>query len=398
MTAPRLEIDLDKIHHNARTLVDRLGARGISVTGVTKAVLGAPEIAAALIRAGVVALGDSRIGNIATLRGARIVAPIMLIRSPMLSQVEKVVAQAETSFNTELDVVSALSQAAIAARRTHGIMLMVELGDLREGIMPGDLESFVHAMLDFPGTALRGIGTNLACRSGVAPDARNMAELSVLADSIDATFGHRLRPRLGSAAGSGLEIVSGGNSANLQWALSGADTGRINDLRLGEAILLGCEPLRRQPIEGLYTDAFTLIAEVIETKVKPSKPWGDIAQTAFGATPTPATDRISEPAAEQSRTTQTILALGRQDIDPDGLLPPAGIDILGASSDHLIVDSGGSRLSVGAEVRFQLNYSALLRAMTSPFVVQVVKTASGCRQSKTKQPPESVQLEFQAAS
>ena len=398
MTAPRLEIDLDKIHHNARSLVDRLGARGISVTGVTKAVHGAPEIAAALIRANVRALGDSRIGNITTLRGAGITAPTILIRSPMLSQVTQVVAQSDISVNTELDVVSALSRAALAARRTHGVVLMVELGDLREGIMPGDLEPFVQAMLDFPNIALRGIGTNLACRSGVAPDARNMAELSALADSIDATFGHRLRPRLGSAAGSGLEIVSGGNSANLQWALSGADTGRINDLRLGEAILLGCEPLHRQPIDGLYTDAFTLVAEVIETKVKPSKPWGDIAQTAFGEMPPPATDRIFGPAAERDRITQTILALGRQDTDPDGLLPPAGMNILGASSDHLIVDSGCSRLSVGAEIRFQLNYSALLRAMTSPFVAQVMKAASGCRQSKANQPPESVPLGFQTAS
>ena len=377
MTAPRLEVDLDKIHHNARTLVDRLGPHGISVTGVTKAALGAPEIAAALVRGGVKVLGDSRIANIRTMRRADITAPLMLVRSPMLSQVEQVVAQADISVNTELDVVSALSHAALAARRTHGIVLMVELGDLREGIMPGDLESFVQTMLDFPGIALKGIGTNLACRSGVVPDARNMAEFSALADSIDATFGHRLRPRPGSAAGFGLEIVSGGNSANLQWALSGADTGRINDLRLGEAILLGCEPLHRQPIDGLYTDAFTLIAEVIEAKVKPSKPWGDIAQTAFGEVSPLAADQISDPAAERECTTQTILALGRQDIDPEGLLPPAGIEILGASSDHLVVNSGCLRPSVGAEVRFQLNYSALVRAMTSPFVAQVMKLANG---------------------
>ena len=380
MTAPRLEIDLDKLHHNARSLVDRLGARGISVTGVTKAVLGAPEIAATLIRAGVSGLGESRIANIATLRGARITAPIMLIRSQMLSQVDQVVAQADISFNTELDVVSALSRAALAAQRTHGVVLMVELGDLREGIMPGDLDAFVRAMLAFPGVALRGIGTNLACRSGVAPDVRNMAELSALADSTDSSFGDRLRARPGFAAGqgqgAGLEIVSGGNSANLQWALSGADTGRINDLRLGEAILLGCEPLHRQPIDGLHTDAFTLIAEVIETRIKPSTPWGDRAQAAFGERPPAAADRVVGLTAQPDRITQTILALGRQDIDPDGLLPPAGMTILGASSDHLIVDSGSSNLSVGAEIPFQLNYSALVRAMTSPFVERVMTAAS----------------------
>lgn len=355
VTAPRLEIDLAKIHHNARTLVELLADRGISVTGVTKASLGSPEIAGALLRAGVSGLGDSRIENIEAMRLAGVTAPMTLIRSPMLSQADRVVTHADVSFNTEPDVIAKLSSAAQEAKRTHGIVLMVELGDLREGIMPGDLESIVRETLRLPNIALKGIGTNLACRNGVSPDARNMAELSALADSIDAVFG----PMLG--------IVSGGNSGNLQWALSGADTGRINDLRLGESLLLGRETLHRQPIEGLHTDAITLIAEVIESKAKPSQPWGEIAQTAFGDTP-PATDR--------GRISQTIFAIGRQDTDPSGLQPPAGIEILGASSDHLIADSGHNHLSVGAEIAFQLNYSALVRAMTSPFVAKVVKAQS----------------------
>jgi predicted amino acid racemase len=352
MTAPRLEIDLGKIHHNARTLVERLAKRGISVTGVTKATLGSPEIAGALLRAGVRALGDSRIENIEAMHRALIPASMILIRSPMLSQAERVVMHADVSFNTELDAISKLSSAAQKAKRTHGVMLMVELGDLREGIMPGDIENTVRETLRFPNIALKGIGTNLACRSGVSPDAKNMAELSTLADSIEATFGQKL------------SIVSGGNSGNLQWALSGADTGRINDLRLGESLLLGREPLHRQPIDGLYTDAITLTAEVIESKIKPSQPWGEIAQSAFGEKP-PATDR--------GHISQIILAVGVQDTDPCGLQPPPGIEVLGASSDHLILESARCDLSVGAEITFQLNYSALVRAMTSPFVTKVAK-------------------------
>ena len=361
MTAPRLEIDLDKIQHNARTLVERLAARGISVTGVTKAALGSPEIAGALLRAGVGSLGDSRIENIEALRRAQAPATMVLIRSPMLSQARRVVAHADISCNTELDVISKLSSAAHETRRTHGVVLMVELGDLREGIMPGDLASTVRQTLRFPNIALKGIGANLACRSGVSPDAKNMAELSALADSIDAAFGLTL------------SIVSGGNSGNLEWALGGADVGRINDLRLGESILLGRETLHRQVIQGLHTDAITLIAEVIESKMKPSQPWGKITQNAFGEKP---------PTADRGPISQTILALGRQDADASGLRPPTGIEILGASSDHLIVDSGQRRLSVGSEIKFQLNYSALVRAMTSPFVAKVVNVqkalAGGC--------------------
>ncbi len=319
MSAPRLEIDLDKIYHNARTLVERLAVRGISVTGVSKASLGCLAIASVMLRAGVRSLGDSRIENIEAMRNAQAAVPMTLIRSPMLSQVVRVVTQADISFNTELDVISQLSSAAQKAKRIHGVVLMVELGDLREGIMPGDLESTVRETIRFPNIVLKGIGTNLACRCGVSPDANNMAELSELADSIDAIFGPML------------SIVSGGNSANLEWALSGADTGRINDLRLGESLLLGCEPLHRQAIDGLHTDAITLIAEVIESKLKPSQPWGEVGQSAFGVTPS---------VANRGNIFQTILAIGQQDIDPNGLQAPSGIEILGASSDHLIVESG----------------------------------------------------------
>ena len=332
-------------------MVERLGGVGISVTGVTKATLGCAEIAAALLEAGVKSLGDSRIENFEAMHIARVPASMTLIRSPMLSQIERVVRGADVSCNTEVEVIKRLSLEARKAGRTHGVILMVELGDLREGIMPDDLMDIARETLNLPNIRLKGIGTNLACRSGVSPDGNNMAILSELADSIEAALGLTM------------EIVSGGNSANLEWALSGAKIGRINDLRLGEAILLGCETLHRQPINGLHTDAITLCAEVIEAKIKPSKPSGRIAQTAFGK---------ALPVTDRGLVTQAILAVGQQDIDPSGLRAPVGIDVMGASSDHLILESDRLELSVGAEVIFQLNYSALVRAMTSPFVSKVV--------------------------
>lgn len=352
MPAPRLQIDLEKIAHNARTLVKRLALRGIAITGVTKAILGAPEVAAVMLRAGIDTLGDSRVENLETMRRAGITTPLILIRTPMLSQVDRVVRIAGISFNTELDVISALSTAARKAKRNHGIVLMVELGDLREGILPKDLESAVRQTLRFPNISLRGIGANLACRSGVSPDTEKMSELSSLASILD------------TAGAPSQATVSGGNSASLDWAFGAGAIGRINNLRLGEAILLGREPLRRQRIDGLHCDAFTLAAEVIEAKVKPTMPWGQIAQSAFGAVQRP-TDR--------GNILQAIVAIGRQDIDPDGLRSLDGFDVIGASSDHLIVDTGGRPIRPGAEMHFQLNYAALLRAMTSPFVAKVYR-------------------------
>ncbi len=356
MSAPRLDIDLDKIEHNTRTLVDRLAIRGVAVTGVMKATLGSPEVAAAFLRGGVSGLADARIENLETMRRAGIAAPMTLIRSPMLSQADRVVAHADVSFNTELEVIERLSSIAVFVGKTHGVVLMVELGDLREGILPQDLEDAVRHTLRLPNIALVGIGANLACHSGVAPGPENMAELSALATSIEAAFGLELA------------IVSGGNSANLAWALGSARTGRINDLRLGEALLLGRETLDRQPIVGLYTDAITLCAEVIEAKFKPSLAWGEIAQSAFGEL---------EAAVDRGSSWRTILALGRQDTDPEGLESPPGTEVLGTSSDHLVADLGARRLPIGSEVSFQLNYSALLRAMTSPFVARVLKVPRG---------------------
>lgn len=352
MSAPRLEIDLDKLQHNARNLVDRLAILGISTTGVTKAILGDPRITGALLRAGVHRLGDSRIENIEAMSAAGVDAAMTLLRSPMLSQVERVVAHADVSFNTEFEVLSGLSSAAQGMDRVHGIVLMVELGDLREGILPGDLEGTLAQALRLPNLSVEGIGTNLACQSGVVPDAGKMTELSKLADWAETRFGLAFN------------IVSGGNSANLPWALGGAESGRINDLRLGESILLGREPLHRQPIDGLHLDGFTLVAEVIESKVKPARPWGDLAQSAFGTKP---------PPVDHGVRLHTVLAIGQQDVDPLGLTPPPGLEILGASSDHLIIDAGTHPIAVGSEVRFQLDYSALLRAMTAPYVTKVLR-------------------------
>lgn len=349
MSSPRLEVRLDLVRANAASLVGRLRPLGITVTGVTKATLGAPEVAAALLAGGVAGLGESRIENVERLRAAGITAPITLLRSPMLSQVERVVRHADTSLNSERSVLTALSDAAGRQDRQHGVVLMVEMGDLREGVLPAKLEALADLVIALPHLTLRGIGTNLACQSGVVPDQRNMGELSAMAGDI------------GTRLGADLVVVSGGNSANLGWALGGADVGRVNDLRLGEAILVGCEPLQRRPVAGLRTDAFQLVAEVIEVQVKPSRAWGMTGETAFGP---------ASPSVDRGARRRVIVALGRQDVAPAGLHAPHGWELLGASSDHLVLDPGPAEPVVGDEVRFGVGYDALLGAMTSPFVTK----------------------------
>ncbi|ORA62471.1 alanine/ornithine racemase family PLP-dependent enzyme [Mycobacteroides franklinii] len=346
----RLETDLDKVEQNTRILVDRLAGAGIRVTGITKAVLGSPGVGAAMLRGGARGLGDSRIPNLARLADLDRLPLRTLIRSPMLSQVTRIVDVADISLNTEAVVLAALDQAASRQKRIHAVVLMIELGDLREGIALGDAPEAVRAVLGHSSLRLAGLGANLACQSGVVPDDRNMGILTGLANDIE------------SLHGISLDLVSGGNSANLNWALHTDDVGRIDELRLGEAILLGVDPLYRTPIPGLHTDAFILSAEVIEVAMKPAQPWGDRAQAAFGEAPV---------RTGSATVHQAILALGRQDVDPDGLQPPEGITILGTSSDHLVVDLGDHSIAVGDEIDFGVGYGTLVRAMTSPFVTKI---------------------------
>lgn len=348
MISPRIEVDLAAIEHNARELVTRLGKRGITVTGITKATLGSPEVAKAMIRGGVTRLGDSRIENLEALREAGIQVPLVMVRSPAPDWADRAVYAAQTSFVSDLDVVAALSIAAGKRALTHGIVLMVELGDLREGVMTADVLDAARVISRTRHVMLAGVGTNLACRSGVVPGDDQMQQLSGIAATMRRTFGVET------------PIISGGNSANLTWALGRGRVGAINDLRLGESILLGLDPLNRAPIAGLRTDAFTVVAPVIESLTKPTAPWGVRAQDAFGATTS---------GRDRGTIVQTIVALGRQDVDADGLVPPVGVTVLASSSDHLVLETP-ARMPAGTEIRFGVNYSALLRAMTSPFVAE----------------------------
>ncbi|MGH2414206.1 MAG: alanine/ornithine racemase family PLP-dependent enzyme, partial [Microcystaceae cyanobacterium] len=312
----------------------------------SKAVLGAPLIAEAMIQGGVKFIADSRIENIQRMRNAGISTQFVLLRTA-LSQAESIVRNADISLNTEIETIEKLSHYAKMQNKIHQIIVMVELGDLREGILPCDLSRFIKKILSLPHIKIIGLGCNLACYGGIKPDSKKMRELSELADAMEKEFQINL------------EIISGGNSANYEWYESAQKVGRINNLRLGESILLGRETANRKAIPGLYTSAFKLIAEVIESKEKPSLPYGEICQDSFGNIP-----------AFQDRGVRrrVIIALGKQDTLVSGLKPNNDLEILGASSDHVVLDSKNRYLKVGSEVDFDLDYGGLLAAMTSPFV------------------------------
>lgn len=343
---PRIEISLAQIRHNARMLTELYGHKGISLMGVSKATLGDPAIVRVMIQGGVKFIADSRLENIQKMKNSGIATPFVLLRTA-LSQADSIIKNADISLNTELETVKELSHYANINNKIHKIILMVELGDLREGILPCDLPQFIKKVLELSHIKIIGIGCNLACYGGIKPNHQKMLELSKLTDAIEKEFQINL------------EVISGGNSANYEWYESARKVGRINNLRLGESILLGCETVSRKAIPGLYTNAFKLIAEVIESKEKPSLPFGEVCQDAFGNVPT---------FLDRGIRRRVIIALGRQDILVSGLRPSKDVEILGSSSDHIVLDSNNQNFKVGSEVKFNLDYGGLLSAMTSPFV------------------------------
>ena len=336
MTTPRLEIHLDRISHNARQLAALCASKGIAIAAVTKGVCGSPEIGAALVQSGIQVLADSRLANLRRMREAGIAAQYILIRSPKMSEVEQVVQLADVSLNTEMQVVRELARHAAGQGKVHGVIWMVELGDLREGLLKSAVPDAARETLSLPGVELAGVGTNLGCFSGIKPTQSKMLELSDIAARIQERFGIKLK------------VVSGGNSANYEWLVSTSHAGLINQLRIGEAILLGRETLYRRPIPGLYTDAFTLIAEVIECQLKPSAPDGEVALDAFG--------HVSHTEDRGSRR-RIILALGEQDTATSAIQPRIEAEILGGQQRPSCPrhrgprPQGGSRGSIRCPVR-----------------------------------------------
>jgi predicted amino acid racemase len=350
---PYVTVDLDKIEHNTRVIVGLCARHGIKVTGVTKVTAGHPDVARAMLRGGVTSIGESRLENITRLKDAGVGAVEMLVRLPPLSGVDAVVDLVDVSVASEFTVLQRLGAAAVRRGHVHAVLLMVELGDLREGIPPRDVLPFARAALRLPGIRIKGLGTNLACFGAVMPSEQNMWQLVALAEEVEA------------ACGLPLDWVSGANSSGLDLIASGRMPARVNHARIGEGILLGRETTHRRPWPGTFQDAFQLHAEVLELKTKPSLPVGGRCEDAFGRLP------VFE---DRGPVLRALLNVGREDVDVDGIAPlDRGMHVLGGSSGYLVLDvtQAARTVRVGDVLPFALNYGALLRAMASEYVKKI---------------------------
>lgn len=347
---PQLEFDLALLRSNADAVISRCRGMGIRVCGVVKGVDGLPEVARVLRAAGAEELGTSRLEQVAKCRAAGVPGPWLLIRIPGLTELPDVVALCETSLQSEWPTLLALEEECLRQNKTHRVIVMTDLGDLREGFW--DKKELVDVCerveRDLPHVQLAGIGVNLTCYGSTKPTPEKMNELVGLARQVEQRIGRKL------------EIVSGGATSSFTLVHWGTMPAGVNHLRIGEAILLGKDlqvDWGIRDMDYLRMDALTLRAEVVEVKDKPTYPIGEFAIDAFGRKP------VYEDRGIRRRA---ILALGRADVgELESLIPrEPGLTVIGGSSDHCIVDVEDCprRLQVGDIVEFSLCYSHMLYA------------------------------------
>ncbi len=357
---PAVEIDLSAVEANYAAICNLCASRGIRVAGVIKGAGGLQPVAQAMVRGGCVSLASSRLAQIKKLRGlAGLDAPDVswgLLRIPGPGEIDEVVSVVDWSLQSDPAALDLLAAASSRAGRRHGVTLMLDLGDLREGWYDDEslLAEAIRVERSMPSLHLRGIGTNLGCYGSVLPSAKNLGRLVSVAQRIEHAIGRTL------------EVVSGGATSSLTALMNGAMPPGITELRIGEGALCAWDlpHFYGVTIPGITGNPFRLYAEIVELRSKPSYPEGELFIDAFGNKP------VYE---DRGIKTRALLAVGKRDIGSHEYVVPRDprVRVVGSSSDHLIceIDGPSEDLAYGSILEFGLAYGGMLFACDhNPYV------------------------------
>lgn len=345
---PRVMIDSKKYAFNVSFITDLCHKKGISVMGVSKVFCADQKLVSVLDQSQVDFIADSKLEN---LMHMKTIKPKVYLRIPALSEASLVAKFTDISLNSEIEVIKKINEVSGKMKKRHKIILMYDLGDLREGIYYKDFSiEVIKEILTLDHIELYGIGTNLTCYGSVIPSVETYQKLEKIKNDIESHFKINLH------------IISGGNSSSIPMVLEGSLPAYINNLRIGEAMIVGRETAYQNRIDHLYEDVITLETEVIEIKDKPSFPEGELGFDAFGQV---------QSYQDIGMIKRAILSIGRQDVKHDDLIAPKGVDVIGSSSDHLIVHIREGQYKIGDIMTFKLKYGGILSLMTSPYVEKI---------------------------
>lgn len=357
-----LVIQTEKIKDNIKSLSDFFEKHNIHWSLVTKVFSGDKEFLKHILKEDVIekinSVGDSRLTSLRNLKAVNPNMRTIYIKPPAEVYADDVVQFADISLNSSLSTIEALNEAAGKQNKIHQVIIMIELGELREGVNRENLISFYEKAFDLPNIEVIGLGSNLGCMYGVEPNYDKLLQLSIYKELISARFKKDLR------------FISGGSSITLPLIERGSVPKNINHFRIGEAAFFGVSPLKNEQFMNLHTDTFEFRANIIELEKKKIVPEGIISEANIGHTANFDTEDATE------TTAKAILDFGMLDVD-DADLEALDKDVkfVGITSDMMVVDIGRNRTKegkkkyhVGDEIVFKTNYMAVARLLNSKFI------------------------------
>lgn len=345
-------LDRKKLEHNFRFLDDLFVSRDIEWSIVSKLLCGNTEYVKILCELGVKEICDARISNLQLIKEINSEIQTVYIKPPAKRSIKSLIKYADVSFNTQIETIQWLSEEAVRQNKIHKVVIMVEMGDLREGVMGKNLVNFYRQVFELPNIEVVSFGTNLNCLHGVMPSHDKLIQLSLYKQLVEATFKRKI------------PWVTGGTSVVIPLMLKGELPLGINHFRVGETLFFGSNLFTLKTIKGMKEDVLRLYAEIIEIIEKPKVPMGELEANPSG--------EVFEVKEEDYGKTsyRAIIDLGLLDISPDFLTPlHRNVEIIGASSDMIVLDLGEKpRYKVGDVVPFKLKYMGALALMNSDYI------------------------------
>ena len=348
-----IELYRNKLKQNYQFLDALFKEHGKEWAVVTKLLCGNEMYLREVISLGVKEVCDSRVSNLKMVKKIDPNVQTVYIKPPAKRSIKKIVKYADVTFNTEFATIKMLSDEAVKQDKMHKVIIMIELGDLREGIMGDHLMDFYDSIFKLPNIAISGIGTNINCLNGVLPSQDKLIQLGLYEQLIEAKFNTKI------------PWVTGGTSVIIPMLFKHQVPESVNHFRVGETLYFGGDLLSEGTIEGMQSDVFKLFAEIIEITEKPKVPIGHMAENPSGEV-----FEIDENDFGENMH-RAILDIGLLDISTEFLIAEdEKITVVGASSDMLVIDIGDSekKYKVGDLVSFKLKYMGALGLLNSDYV------------------------------
>ncbi len=351
-------LDIKKLEVNFDYLNVLFKKNGIEWSVVSKMLSGNKLFLTELLKFDIKQICDSRTSNLKEIKSINPKIETIYIKPPAKRSISSVVKYADISMNTEFETIKLLAKEAKRQKKTHKIIIMIELGELREGVLGEDFIDFYESIFKLENIQVVGIGTNLSCLYGVLPNHDKLIQLSLYEQLIEAKFNKQI------------PYVSGGSSVTIPLIFKNLLPKGINHFRVGETLFLGTDVYNNTKFEKMHSTVFSLYSEIIELIEKPMVPNGEFGTNVEGDSYEIDENNIGETSY------RAIIDLGLLDVEVEHIeLVDRSLKLAGASSDMIVIDidKNKKKYKVGDLIEFRLDYMGILRIMNSKYIEKKVK-------------------------